>query len=1113
MDEGQGVAAVHKTRWPIVQGPMTRVSDTAAFAADVAEAGALPMVALALMRPKQADTLLADAAERLRGKPWGVGLLGFAPSQLIKDQVQVALKYGPTFALIAGGRPDQARALEADGIPSYLHVPSPRLLKMFLEQDARRFVFEGRECGGHVGPMSSLVLWDSMVSTLLENAGDRAANEETSVLFAGGIHDATSAAMVASFAAPLAERGIKTGVLMGSAYLFTQEAVSAGAIVPEFQKVLLDCEETVTLETGPGHASRAAISPFSEEFANRRRELEAEGTGGEDIRDALESLTLGRLRVASKATERDGDDLKAVPAKRQAQEGMYMIGQVATLRDSVGTIDALHQDVCTGAVERLKSLALPDPAVPAEPQVARPSTPADIAIVGMSAYFPGAANLKAYWENILNARETITEIPRERWDWRLYFDPDREAPDKIYSKWGGFLEDMPFDPMRYGIPPKAIKALDPLQLMTLEVAHRCLADAGLDGDEDRQLGLPQLRTSVILGASGGAGDVGAQYAVRSEMPRFMGQIDPGAAELLPDWTEDSFAGILLNVAAGRTANRLDFGGVNYTVDAACASSLTAIYQAVLELESGRSDMVLAGGIDTVQGPFGYLCFSKTTALSPRGRCGAFEENADGIVISEGLGMVALKRLADAERDGDRIYSVIKGVGGSSDGKARSMTAPHPDGQIRALTRAYEMAGYSPSTVALFEAHGTGTVVGDTAEIETLTRLLTESETSPRRSVVGSVKPLIGHTKAAAGVAGLIKAALSLHHRVLPPHGRKFAPNPRLQDPELPLYLVDKPRPWLDDAETPRRAGVSAFGFGGTNFHVAMEEYAVARQLPQLSPAARNSWAHELLVWRGSTRKALVRHIRLLAERLSSGWSPDLADLAFSLAEAAPARGLAASLVVSADDDLPKQLAALAAHVEDASASCPIGGAFAGEPHLADGKLAYIFPGQGSLYTDMFADLALLFPTVASRLQTGDRVLDLPLSRMILPVAAYTEEQQSDANKALMATDIAQPALGVVESGLVDLLTQFGMQADMAAGHSYGELVALYAAGVLDVDDLLRVSRARGTFMIEAGRGGDLGTMATARAERATLEALVEDIKDVLVANHNAPDQSIISGSR
>ncbi len=1110
--EGAGVALPHGTRWPVVQGPMTRVSDTAAFAEAVAAGGALPMVALALMRPAQADALLADVARRLAGRPWGVGLLGFAPASLIRAQVEVALQHKPAFALIAGGRPDQARALESDGIPSYLHVPSPRLLSMFLEQGAGRFVFEGRECGGHVGPMSSLVLWDQMVRTLLAEVTDPARAAGISVLFAGGIHDARSAAMVAAFAAPLAERGICTGVLMGTAYLFTREAVESGSIVPAFQETLLACTETVTLETGAGHASRAAMTPFAAEFAARRRELEVAGQGAEDMREALESLTLGRLRIASKATERQGDDLLAVPAERQRAEGMYMIGQAAQLRDSVTTIDALHREIGEGSAALLVTAATPRP-VPARPA---PPRPADVAIVGISAMLPGAADVAEYWENLLDGVDAITEIPRHRWDWRLYFDADPTAPDKIYSRWGGFLPDMPFDPMRYGLPPRSIPAIDPLQLMTLELARRCLSDAGYDGP-DVPAG-PRLRTSVILGASGGAGDVGAQYAVRSEMTRFLGRIDPEAAARLPEWTEDSFAGILLNVAAGRTANRLDFGGVNYTVDAACASSLAAVYQAVLELETGRSDMVLAGGIDTVQGPFGYLCFSKTRALSPRGRCRSFEADADGIVISEGLAMVALKRLADAERDGDRIYAVIKGVGGSSDGKAKSMTAPHPDGQIRALSRAYEMAGYSPVTVGLFEAHGTGTVAGDTSEMTTVTRLLSEAGASPRQSAIGSVKTLIGHTKAAAGIAGLIKATLACHHGVLPPHGRRGAPNPRLTEPDIPLYLVDRPRPWLAPSDEPRRAGVSAFGFGGTNFHVTIEEHAGKRAIPALAPPPRARWSHELLLWRAPTRAALAAQVRAQADRLAAGaetgLAPDLAALAASLAAALPSGGLTAALTVARSEPLATRLAALAAHLADASQPLPPGAAFTETPLLdGGGKLALVFPGQGSQYPEMFCDIATLLPAMAESLAEADATLGEALSRLILPAGAYDDAALAGAASALTPTDIAQPALGAVEAGLWAVLREMGLSPEMACGHSYGELVALHAAGVFSRADLFRLSRARGRLMVEAARGGDLGTMAAARAPRAALDNLIAGIEGICVANHNAPEQGILSGTR
>jgi acyl transferase domain-containing protein/NAD(P)H-dependent flavin oxidoreductase YrpB (nitropropane dioxygenase family)/NAD(P)-dependent dehydrogenase (short-subunit alcohol dehydrogenase family)/acyl carrier protein len=1114
---GRGVAISHRTEFPIVQGPMTRVTDVAAFAQEVADAGGLPLVALALMQPEAVEKLLRETAERLSGKSWGVGLLGFAPAELIREQVRIALRYAPRFALIAGGRPEQAKDLELSGIASYLHVPSPRLLTMFLEAGARRFVFEGRECGGHVGPLSSLMLWDSMVSTLLRHPVNPARDADIQVLFAGGIHDASSAAMVSVMAAPLVERGMKIGVLMGTAYLFTREILSSGAVVQEFQNAAIACERTLTLETGPGHASRAVVTPFAEEFLARRRQLEAENLSPDTIRHELEKLSLGRLRLASKGQERGGPDgsVHAVSLGRQQQAGMYMIGQVATLRREVKSVADLHHSVSVGAHNFLSTRNVN--AVSSVPAQTSPARPADIAIIGVAGIFPKADSVAELWENILDKVDGTVEIPRERWDWRLYFNEDRTSSDSIYSRWGGFLNDLLFDPLQYGIPPRSVKAVDPLQLMTLEVVRRCLADAGLENASELR-----ERTSVILGASG-IGDVGAQYAVRAEMPRFIGALAPQAAARLPEWSEDSFAGILLNVTAGRAANRFNFGGVNYTIDAACASSLAAVYQAVLELETHRSDVVVTGGLDTVQGPFGYLCFSKTEALSPRGRCRAFDSTADGIVISEGIAVIALKRLADAERDGDRIYAVIKGVGGSSDGRARSMTAPHPDGQLRALSRAYDMAGYSPSSVGLFEAHGTGTVAGDTAELETLTRLLSRTETGVHEHAVGSIKTFIGHTKAAAGIAGLINAALACYHKVLPPHANVEVPNSKLVESNSPLYLMKEAQPWLARADAPRRAGVSAFGFGGTNFHVTLEEYDQNLDT-RGATAARRRWSHELLIWRGADRPSLLSNVRLTADRLAHGAQPLLGDLAFTLAQKAPKFGLTAALVAGRDENLVDQINAFAAHLERSAAPLPPGCFFNEAPLIGGGgKLALIFPGQGAQYVGMMRELALLFPEMRATLEKADAALsgrmaekNVPagrLSRTIFARALYDDAARKAAMQRLACTDIAQPALGTIEAGLLEVLKQLGVRADMVAGHSYGELVALYAAGVMTLDQLLTVSEARGRFMIEGAAGRDLGTMAAVHAGREAVERGIEGMADVWIACHNAPSQTVLSGTK
>lgn len=1114
--EGGPLARSLGLRYPIVQGPMTRVSDTAEFALAVASGGALPMVAFAMLKGEPLEKLMVKTAALLGDRPWGIGLLGFAPQSLLDEQLAIASRFKPSYAIIAGGRPDQAVTLERAGVPTFLHVPAASLIAGFLQEGARRFIFEGRECGGHIGPLSSFVLWSTMVDRLLDElATGKVPPAEVQLLFAGGIHDATSSAMLQVLTAPLVAAGAQVGILMGSAYLFTQEIVAGGGIVETFQQHVLACEHTVNLESGPGHASRCGYTPFAADFFRQRREMKEQGVPPDEARRVLDDLILGRLRIASKGSKREGLNapLQKLDPGQQLAEGMYMLGQVATLRSAVTTIEAIHREVSDGAAEILARAAAADE-IDAAPA---PGQPADIAIIGVAAVLPQADDAKALWENILAKVDAITEIPSHRWDWRLYFDADRTAKDKIYSKWGGFLNDLAFDPTQYGMPPKSIEAVDPMQLMGLEVAHRTLVDAGY-----AQRPFDREKASVIIGASGGAGDYGLQYGLRSELPRFSGQLPAEVAERLPEWTEDSFAGILPNVVSGRIANRLNFGGINIAVDAACASSLSAIYQGVTELMAGRSDFVIAGGVDTVQGPFGYLCFSKTQALSPRGRCFTFDANGDGICISEGIAMVAMKRLADAERDGDRIYGVIKGVGASSDGNAKGLTAPLPAGQLRAMRRAYQMAGFGPSTVGLFEAHGTGTVVGDTAELESTTRLMKEEGAGARHAVIGSVKTNVGHTKACAGVAGMIKATLALHHRVLPPHRNVTTPNKVLADPSAPLYLVDEPMPWIRGA-VPRRASASAFGFGGTNFHVVLEEYAGEYRDWLRAPAAQ-TWSAELLLWSDAEREPLAARLAELQGQLAPLEALQLRDLAASLAARFKPRGQTLAIVARSLDDLRTKLTAAVAFLRGETKPLPPG-IFHGTATGPAGKIAVVFPGQGSQYTGMAREAALHFEPVRDALEQADHALAGPfgtrfgagtaLTQFVFPRGAYDDAAKAQARQKLTSTDVAQPALGAVEVGLFRLMQRLGLAPDMLAGHSYGEFVALHAAGAIDYDALMQLSAARGRFIVDAAsaQGAELGTMAAVNAQRKVVEDAIADLDGVIIANHNAPLQSIISGSR
>jgi acyl transferase domain-containing protein/NAD(P)H-dependent flavin oxidoreductase YrpB (nitropropane dioxygenase family)/NAD(P)-dependent dehydrogenase (short-subunit alcohol dehydrogenase family) len=1073
--EASPMAQAHRTRYPIAQGPMTRVSDTAGFAIAVAQSGALPFLALSLMPARTARSLLEQTRIGIGEHGWGVGVLGFAPPEILNPQLELIREFRPSVVLLAGGRPSQARPLTELGIPTYLHVPSPGLLALFLKDGARHFIFEGRECGGHVGPRYSFVLWEQQLQQLL--AFDRP--EELHVYFAGGIHDARSAAMVAALAAPLAARGAKIGVMMGTAYLATTEAVETGAIVPEFQRQVLRAVDTTLIETAPGHAVRCLPSGFIETFAAEKRRLEEQGLGAQRSWKSLEVFNIGRLRVASKGLKRTGDALLSVDGATQEREGMYMIGQAAALCVDVKTMASLHQVVSADSMAMLQACRAPS--------LPRAELNEPIGIIGMECIFPGSPDVESFWANILEGRDLITEVPAERWNAALYYRKGPTAEKgKTPSKWGGFIDEIAFDPLQYGIPPQSLAAIEPVQLLSLEVASRALADAGY-GEERRFDG---EKTSVIFGAEAGM-ELSNAYAFRNSFAQYCAELPPQLDAALPDLTEDSFPGVLANVIAGRIANRLDLKGVNYSVDSACASSLTAIELAVKELRSGSSDMVLAGGADFHNGINDFLMFASVQALSPSGRCRSFDADADGVCLGEGIGVVVLKRLSDAERDGDRIYAVIEGIAGSSDGRGLGLTAPRKEGQKRALERAYWQAGRLPASVGLVEAHGTGTVVGDRTELKTLTEIYNAGGAVAGQAGLGSVKSQIGHTKCAAGIAGLIKVTKALYHRVLPPTQNINAPTDWYRRANSPFAFHATPRVWLDEHA---RAAVSAFGFGGTNFHAVLSAHEASAGS---NPPGLRQWPAELFVFRGRDGEEAHAEMRRLQKFLDQSTGPlALRDLAFT------ASGPGAGAV---------QCAFVAEDVTDLAARLKLALSGVADPHIerrgiaAGGKVAFLFPGQGSQVPGMVQDIFIAFPQLRPILQHGRAWLD-----KLYPPTAFGSEEEREQRRALTDTRVAQPALGIVEYALATLLQDCGVRPQMLAGHSYGELVALAVANTFDLPTLLQLSRQRGEVIVAAA-GRDPGKMLAVSGTTAAVAAALRGIDGVVLANQNSPAQTVISG--
>jgi len=746
-----------------------------------------------------------------------------------------------------------------------------------------------------------------------------------------------------------------------------------------------------------------------------------------------------------------------------------------------------------------------------------PSTP--LAIVGIGSLFPQAGDTGVFWSNIKAGVDAITEVPESHWRSEDYFDADPKTPDHVYAKCGGFLSPVDFNPMEYGILPNALEAIDTSQLLGLVAVEQALRDAGYASGKE----FDRDKVSVILGVTGTL-ELVIPLGARLGFPRWREALrDAGIADHIAEdvmqriadsyvpWQENSFPGLLGNVVAGRISKHFDFGGTNCVVDAACGSSLSAINLASLELQSGKADMVVAGGIDTFNDIFMYTCFSKTPALSPSGHARPFDSESDGTTLGEGLGIVVLKRLADAEAAGDRIYAVIKGVGSSSDGRGSAIYEPSASGQTNALRRAYQQAGITPDTIELIEAHGTGTKVGDAIEVSALKEVFGAAGTP--YCAIGSIKSQIGHTKAAAGSAGLIKAALALHHKVLPPTIKVKKPQDVLLASDSPFYVNTELRPWIPRAEHPRRAGVSALGFGGSNFHCLLEEYQAEKSVVDWDGVV------QIAAFSAMDRSGLSAVLREFP--VDGDWSQLRLAAAESREKFDSNQPMRLSLVIengktSRAGQLKTALMMLESKSDQDIWSTPDGCYFSAVD--TSGNLAMLFPGQGAQYTGMLKDFALQFPAALGELQVAERSFSAATGKgagrlidKIYPLPTFSVEAAEQREVELRATESAQPALGAVSLAIKAVLAGFGVSAEAYAGHSYGELTALCAAGVLSQQDLHLLSRLRGELM--AAGSGDRGSMLAVSAPLAEVEQfLAEQQLKLVLANRNTPEQAVLSGA-
>jgi acyl transferase domain-containing protein len=771
----------------------------------------------------------------------------------------------------------------------------------------------------------------------------------------------------------------------------------------------------------------------------------------------------------------------------------------------------------------------------------------EVAVVGLGAILPDAPDAPSFWRNVKEGRYSITEVPKERWDPDLYYDPDPRAPDKTYSKIGGWVREGEWDWDPFGwhlpIPPTVGDSMEDSQKWAIACARQALADYGYPGRP-----LDTERTAVILG-NALAGDRQFATGLRILYPEFaeelahaptlltlppevrtaiLEDVRAGMARHGRDVTGDTVLGELSNILAGRVANLFDLHGTNCTIDAACGSALAAMNASVKGLIDGDFDVAITGGVDTNMGPIPYVKFSKLGALSATGTR-PYDEGADGFVMGEGAALFLLKRLADAEAAGDRIYAVIRGMAGSSDGKGRGLTAPNPVGQRLAVQWAWERAGVSPATAGLIEGHGTSTALGDVVEVECLQQVFGPLDLPTGSIALGSAKSNIGHLKAAAGAAGLLKAVLALHEKVLPPSLNFHRPNPNIDWAHSPFSVNTELREWEVPAGGIRRAGVSAFGFGGTNFHAVLDEYApgaskgsgrrspaateIQVPAPVVGPVASRSPLRGALVIGADSTAELANRLRAIGAEVAAGRAPAVGP--------PPEADLRAPERVAIDfgdgaelkEKVALALHALAAENRAEWRALRGRGIFRGSGPAP--KVAFLYTGQGSQYVNMLATLRASENVVREVFDEADRVMT-PLLGESLSRYIFVEDADpralDEAEAALTETDVTQPAVLAADLALDRLLAGFGISPDMVMGHSMGEYAALVAAGCLTFENAARAVSARGRAVANLAVE-DRGRMAAVFAPPQEVERILRGIDGyVIVANFNSNSQAVISGA-
>ena len=1081
------VATEMGTTYPFIQGAMASITDVPEFASKVADAGGLPTIALGLMDEEALERKLGRLTEIMKGRPYAVNIISLAENPYRQMHLAWIKKHRPRFVWIAGGDLSSIRELLECGIEVMYIAPDEALLRLAIEAGVRYVVCEGYEAGGHVGPNSTLTL-AQMILDLKQR--EPLLFQDSRVILAGGIFSRETAFIAAMLGAD--------AIQMGTAYLATSEIIETGALTALYQRMIVESAPGGTVVSGQdtGLRVRSLNTPVVAAVLALEREFAAGHQDEHAFRARIEEMTAGSLWAAARGMDRQGD--VALDEQACIERGQFMSGACAGLVRKVQNLHSFHRELAEGPLV----LQCKVPSAEASHRLKRvpPSKDAHerIVITGMSIINALGKSPEEVWSASLAMKSGITLVPPSRWDHGLYYDPRPRVPDKTYCNVGAFV-DFNVSRNELGIPPQDFRTMTSSTKITMWLADKAIKASGLLNSN-----IPRERIGVLISQnSGEAAGTLTNTIIRAYVHDILAAVNR-AVHLTPDQKsaierevksgrmapdDTTLMGRLNCAAAGFICNQYGLMGPSYAVSAACATSLVALHSAVQMIRNGIIDAAIVGGGEDNLTHLHFLEFSALGALyglsgqerSVHETSRPFEAERDGMVLGEGGGMIVIERENLARSRGAFVHAFVTGMGASNNhlGMVESSSIT----QEMAIRASFQGLPYGPDAVDLVECHATSTRQGDVEESRALKSVFNFS----KRTVITSFKSQIGHTLGASGVNSLIRGVMAMKAEIFPPTLNYTHPDPEIDLEGSGLLIAKEPLDWKRRAGQPRRLQVNAFGFGGSNYVVQVEQAMDEADTILVSPGIESGLNREQ--GEGSPELQGVSFFRTEID----GRNYRMAVIAQSEGDALSLIGRSA-FIAEAGVLSPKVLRSLAQQ-----------GIFIGRenmPGLPIRPLAFVFPGQGSQYAGMGQDLYESFPVIREWMDRAAAAADFDLLHLMF----------HDREENLQKTRWQQPAMFAMENAVARYLTTLGIHPVAMAGHSLGELTALCLAGVYSPEDGFRIVNKRALCMDKAAAMNvEPGIMAAVDAPLDLLREMIQGRENVYIGNINSPTQVILSG--